>query len=87
MTAIRRELILWDQFTNPYEHQASHFRSHEPHPTKTNSDVTGRIVGKDNLIGRQRHSEAIWEEHEGAWRAIPNNRGLSEFPNDIGLTQ
>ena len=74
MTTSRRELILWDQFTNPYEHQASLFRSHEPHPTKANSGVTAGIVGEDNLIGRQRHSEVIREEDEGAWRAVSNNR-------------
>ena len=36
--------------------------------------MTAGIVGEDNLIGRQRHSEAIWEKDEGAWRAVSNNR-------------
>jgi hypothetical protein len=32
------------------------------------------IVGEDNLISRQRHSEAMWEMDEGARRTVSNNR-------------
>ena len=74
MTASRRELLLWEQFANPYEHQASLFRSDEPHPAKPHSGVTAGIVGEDDLIGRQRHFEAAREEDEGAWRAVADNR-------------
>jgi len=69
----RRELILWEQFADPYEYQASRFRSDEAHAAKPNSGVTASIVGEDDLIGRQRHSEAVREEDEGAWRAVTDN--------------
>ena len=74
MTTSRRELTLWEQFTNPYEDQASLFRSDEPHPAKANSGVTVGIVGEDDLIGRQRHSEAVRKEDEGARWAVSDNR-------------
>jgi hypothetical protein len=74
VTTSRRELILREQFANPYEHQASLFQSDEPHPAKLNSGVTAGIVGEDDLIGRQRHSEAVREENEGAWRPVSDNR-------------
>jgi len=74
VTTSRRELILWEQFTNPYEHQVSVFRSDEPHPAKPNSGATAGVVGEDDLIGRQRHSEAVREKDEGARWAVSDNR-------------
>ena len=74
MTPSRRELIRWEQFTDPYEHEASLFRSDEPHPAKPNSGVTAGIVGEHDLIGRQRHGEAVREENERAWRSVSDDR-------------
>ena len=39
------------------------------HPTKTNAAETdarapARVIGKDDLIGWQRHSGAVCEDHE-----------------------
>ena len=66
--------MLREEFANPYEHQASLFQSDEPHPAKPNPGVTPGIVGENDLIGRQRDSEAVREEHEGAWRPVSDNR-------------
>jgi hypothetical protein len=74
VTPSRRELILREQLSNPYEQQASLFQSDKPHPAKPNSGVTAGIVGEDDLIGRQRHPEAVREEYEGAWRPVTDNR-------------
>jgi len=74
VTASRRELILSVQFANPYEHEASIFGTDEPHPSKSNSGVAVGIVGEDDLIGRQRHSETVREEDEGAWWAVSDDR-------------
>ena len=74
MTASRRELILRVQFANPYKHEPSTFGSDEPHPAKSNSDVSVGIVSEDDLIGRQRHSETVREEDEGTWWAVSDNR-------------
>ena len=81
MTASGRELILWEQFANPYERQASLLQSDEPHPAKPNSSVTAGIVGDDDLIRGQRHSQAAWKNDKRARRPIPNDRELrDEFP-------
>ena len=64
MTTSRRELIFREQFANPYEHQVSLFQSNKPHPAKSHTDMTVAIVGGHNLVGRQRHSQAVREEHE-----------------------
>ena len=74
MTTSRRELILGEQFTDPNEREVSLFRSDEPHPAKPNAGVTAGIVGEDDLIGRQRHSEAVREKDEGARWAVSDNR-------------
>ena len=74
MTPSRRELILWEQVANPDKHQVPLFQSDEPHPAKPHSGVTVGIVGEDDLIGWQRHSEAVREENECAWRPVSDNR-------------
>jgi hypothetical protein len=74
VTTIRRELILRKQLANSDEHQSSPFESDEPHPAKPHSDMTAGIVGEDDLIGRQRHSETVREEDKGAWRTVSENR-------------
>jgi hypothetical protein len=74
VTASRRELIFRKQLPNPHEQQAAFFRADEPHPAKADSGVAARIVGEDDLVGRQRHSKAVWKQHEDAWRAVPDNR-------------
>jgi len=74
VTAGRRELIFRKQLPNPHEQQAALFRADEPHSAKADSGVAAGIVGEDDLVGRQRHSKAVWKQHEGAWRAVPDNR-------------
>jgi len=74
MTARGRELLLWKQFANAYEHQVSVLQSDKPHPAKSHTDMTVAIVGGYNLVGRQRHSQAVREEHERAWWPIADNR-------------
>lgn len=73
MTASGRELILWEQLENPHEHQLSLFRSDELHPAKPNSSVTAGVIGEDDLVRRQRHSEAVREEHERARWTVSDN--------------
>ncbi len=74
MTARRRELVLRKQFTNAYERQLAVFQSDELHPAKTNARVTISIVREDNLIGRQRHSDASGKNHERARRSVSDDR-------------
>ena len=64
MTTSGRELVLWEQLANPHEHQMSLFRSDELYPAKPNSSVTAGVVDEDDLVPRQRHPEAVREEHE-----------------------
>src|SRR4029453_3283600 len=53
----------------------------KPHPAKPNSSVTAGIVGDDDLIRGQRHSQAAWKNDKRARRPIPNDRELrDEFP-------
>ena len=74
MTPSRRELILRKQFSNPDEHQATLLQSDELHPTKPDLCVTTGIVGEDDLIGRQRHLDAVREEDKSARGAVADNR-------------
>ena len=71
MTPSRRELILRKQFSNPDEHQATLLQSDELHPTKPDLCVTTGIVGEDDLIGRQRHFDAVREEDKSARGPLP----------------
>ena len=73
MTTSGRELILREQLSHPHEHQLSLFRSHEPHPAKANPGAAAGIVGEDDLVRRQRHPEAVREEHERARWAVSDN--------------
>jgi hypothetical protein len=36
--------------------------------------MTAGIVGEDDLIGRQRHAEAVRKEDERTWGAISDDR-------------
>jgi hypothetical protein len=65
VAASRRELILWVDFANPREDQASLFGPDELHAAEPNPGVAPGIVGEDNLIGRQRYSEAVRKEVPG----------------------
>jgi len=100
VTPSRRELSLREQFPNPHEHQLSFFRSHELHPAESHPGVAAAIVGKDDLIGRQRHSEAIRKDHERARRAVSDdakrrrpvalpqeNRGRGKFDEERDVLQ
>ena len=85
MTPSRRELILWKQFANPDGHQLSVLPPDELHPTEFDAGMTAGVVGEDDLIGRQRHSEAVREENEGAWRPVSDNwkrRNSVSFPQE-----
>lgn len=74
MTAIRRQPILREQFTNPYEHQPPLFHSDQPHTAKSDPGVTAGVIGEDNLIGWQGHPEAVREDDESPGRAVADNR-------------
>lgn len=66
MTPRGRELILGKQIANPHEHEVSFFQSDELHPAKSDSRTTAGVIGKNDLVRRQRHSEPVWEVHERA---------------------
>lgn len=74
VTASGRELILGKQFTNPDKRQPSLFQSDELHPAKPDPGMAAAIVREDDLIGRERHSEAVREEDECARRTVADNR-------------
>ena len=74
MTAIWRELILWEQFAEASEHQALLFESDKSHPTKSNPRMTAGIVREHDLIGRERHFQTVREKHERAWWAVSKDR-------------
>src|SRR5688572_22404289 len=85
VTTSRRQLIFWEQLANPHEHQVSLFRSDELHPAKPDSRVTAGVIGEDDLVRRQRHPEALREEHERARRTVtdnPKHRNPVAFPDD-----
>lgn len=70
VTAGWRELILWEQLANAHEFQPPVFEADEPHPAKPHPDVAVRLFCEYDLIGWQRHPEAVRKEHECAWRPI-----------------
>ena len=74
MTAFRRQPILREQFTNPYEHQPPLFHSDQPHTAKSDPGVTAGVIGEDNLIGWQGHPEAVREDDESPGRSVADNR-------------
>ena len=85
VTARRRELILWNQLANPYEQQLSIFRSDILHPAEPHSSVTAGVIDEDDLVGRERHPEAVREEHERARRTVtddPKRRDPVVLPED-----
>ncbi len=73
MTAIGRELILREKLANSHEYQVSFLRSDELHPAKPNSSVTASVISEDDLVRRQRHPEAVREEHERARRTVSDD--------------
>jgi len=85
VTSIRGQLIRGKHLTNPDEHQVSLVRSDELHPAEPHSSVAVGVVGVDDLVRRQRHSEAGREEDECAWRAVADDRQRRDpvlFPED-----
>jgi len=74
VTTSGRKLIRWEHLANSHEHELSLFRSDELHPAESDASVTAGVIGEDDLVRRQRHPEAVGEEHECAWWAVPNNR-------------
>jgi hypothetical protein len=88
VTPSGRELIFWEQFANPYERQTPLFRPCELHPAKPHSSVAAGIVGENDLIGRQRHSQAVWKNDERARVPIPDDwelRNNVPFPTEGGM--
>ena len=78
VAAIGRELILGDQLANPHEHQAPLFVADELHPAKPDAGMTGSVIGVDDLIGRQRHSETVGKNHERTGWAVADDRQLRD---------
>jgi translation initiation factor 1 len=76
VTASGGELILWVQLANPQEYQLAPFQSDELHPAKPDSGVAARVIGIDDLVGRQRHPEALGEDHECPRWTVADNRKL-----------
>jgi hypothetical protein len=73
VTPSGRELILREQLANPYEHQASLFRSGELHPAKPHSSVAAGIVGQNDLFGGQGYSQAAWKNDKRACRPVSDD--------------
>ena len=73
MTPSRRKLIFGQQFADAEEHQLSALQSDELHPAEPDTDMPSGFVGEDDLIGRQRHAEAVWEQHERAGRSVSDD--------------
>jgi hypothetical protein len=73
VTAGGRELIFREQLTKPHEDQPLPFQPDEPHPAKFHSSVTARVVGENDLIGRQRHPKTTRKDDEGARRTVADD--------------
>jgi len=69
-----RELILGKPLANPDEHEVSFFHSGELHPAKSNSRAAAGIIGKHDLVRRQRHSEPVGKVHERARWTVADDR-------------
>lgn len=73
MTARRRQLLLRQHLADSEKHELLVLQPHELHPTEADSRAAAVVIGEDDLIGRQRHSEAIRKDHERARRAVPDD--------------
>ena len=74
MAALGRKRILWMQLALADEHQDVAVQPHEPHPAEPHAGVSVAVVRHDDLIGWQRHSEAIWEQDKRSRRTVADDR-------------
>jgi hypothetical protein len=74
VTAGWRELFLREEFPNPDEHEMDPLQPYELHTAKADARVAVGVVGEDDLVSRQRHSElVIGEEYERPRGTISDN--------------
>ena len=73
MAAIGRELVFRKQFPNAEENQPLFFQPNELHPAKADACVAAGVIGGNYLIGRERNSEAVREDHECARWAVSHD--------------
>jgi hypothetical protein len=59
-----RELLLGQELSHSHEDQLSLLEADEPHSAKSHANVPIGVVSNDDLIRRQGHTKAVWEEHE-----------------------
>jgi hypothetical protein len=65
--------LLRDELSDPPKHELLIVDTHEAHPAEFDVRVTIHILGDNDLVSGQRHTQPILEEDERARRSIADD--------------
>ena len=70
--------VWWLKIANPQKYEVAVLDAVEAHAPEADARGRARIVGKDDLIGRNRDSPTVGEHDERPGRAVLNDRQLGD---------